>query len=64
MVGGEVICGYYGAPADGVYPHGGDGGTRLMFPRHDTLLAPRDKVTLLWGRKNPSIYGSDEKCTL
>ena len=23
MVGGEVICGYYGAPADGVYPHGG-----------------------------------------
>ena len=61
MVGGEVICGYYGAEADGVYPHGGDG-TRLMSARHDThhSSGPRDKVTLLlWGGENPSIYGSD-----
>ena len=59
MVGGEVICGYYGAPADGVYPHGGDGGTLVMSARHDTHHS-RDKVTLFsWGRENPSIYGSN-----
>ena len=54
MVGGEVICGYYGAPADGVYPDGGDG-TREMSARHDTHHSSP------WPPVTKSRYDGDEK---